>query len=243
MVKFQSTHLHEVWRWVYMKIIRLRMFQSTHLHEVWPNAVFSMASAYLFQSTHLHEVWPPLFHFTSHVKEFQSTHLHEVWQSWQFSHDLINSFNPHTYMRCDVKGACIFHQRLVSIHTPTWGVTAVLVSAVMSILKFQSTHLHEVWLRDVILHKKGNVSIHTPTWGVTPKVKCTLDLSEVSIHTPTWGVTANSMNYKINQMFQSTHLHEVWPIWITEVSNDFQSFNPHTYMRCDSMFPVMFPLR
>ena len=123
MVKFQSTHLHEVWRWVYMKIIRLRMFQSTHLHEVWPNAVFSMASAYLFQSTHLHEVWPPLFHFTSHVKEFQSTHLHEVWQSWQFSHDLINSFNPHTYMRCDVKGACIFHQRLVSIHTPTWGVT------------------------------------------------------------------------------------------------------------------------
>ena len=157
----------------------------------------------------------------------------------------------------------------------------------MSILKFQSTHLHEVWLRDVILHKKGNVSIHTPTWGVTPKVKCTLDLSEVSIHTPTWGVTlslrdniwsvtfqsthlhevwlfvsvrwycscevsihtptwgvtANSMNYKINQMFQSTHLHEVWPIWITEVSNDFQSFNPHTYMRCDSMFPVMFPLR
>ena len=157
----------------------------------------------------------------------------------------------------------------------------------MSILKFQSTHLHEVWLRDVILHKKGNVSIHTPTWGVTIRIcpvilflwsfnphtymRCDLFAwiwgmvetsfnphtymrcdnrgktvcwyDRVSIHTPTWGVTANSMNYKINQMFQSTHLHEVWPIWITEVSNDFQSFNPHTYMRCDSMFPVMFPLR
>ena len=276
MVKFQSTHLHEVWRWVYMKIIRLRMFQSTHLHEVWPNAVFSMASAYLFQSTHLHEVWPPLFHFTSHVKEFQSTHLHEVWQSWQFSHDLINSFNPHTYMRCDVKGACIFHQRLVSIHTPTWGVTAVLVSAVMSILKFQSTHLHEVWLRDVILHKKGNVSIHTPTWGVTPKVKCTLDLSEVSIHTPTWGVTyshacfmsssfvsihtptwgvtgiqnfrgssskvsihtptwgvtTNNNQFGWQYEFQSTHLHEVWHIFMP-IPVRLLCFNPHTYMRCD----------
>ena len=130
MVKFQSTHLHEVWRWVYMKIIRLRMFQSTHLHEVWPNAVFSMASAYLFQSTHLHEVWPPLFHFTSHVKEFQSTHLHEVWQSWQFSHDLINSFNPHTYMRCDKHYANLPTYNKVSIHTPTWGVTVVITTGV-----------------------------------------------------------------------------------------------------------------
>ena len=174
----------------------------------------------------------------------------------------------------------------------------------MSILKFQSTHLHEVWLRDVILHKKGNVSIHTPTWGVTPKVKCTLDLSEVSIHTPTWGVTiricpvilflwsfnphtymrcdlfawiwgmvetsfnphtymrcdnrgktvcwydrvsihtptwgvtANSMNYKINQMFQSTHLHEVWPAW-KAATGWSTCFNPHTYMRCDRFFCEM----
>ena len=80
----------------------------------------------------------------------------------------------------------------------------------MSILKFQSTHLHEVWLRDVILHKKGNVSIHTPTWGVTPKVKCTLDLSEVSIHTPTWGVTLSLRDNIWSVTFQSTHLHEVW---------------------------------
>ena len=168
MVKFQSTHLHEVWRWVYMKIIRLRMFQSTHLHEVWPNAVFSMASAYLFQSTHLHEVWPPLFHFTSHVKEFQSTHLHEVWRRIQILWKICQRFNPHTYMRCDA-GCTITERELacfnphtymrcdkktyqcisvynVSIHTPTWGVT-LPISPGNLIWLFQSTHLHEVWLQ------------------------------------------------------------------------------------------------
>mgnify|MGYP001542352953 CR=1 FL=1 len=169
MVKFQSTHLHEVWRWVYMKIIRLRMFQSTHLHEVWPNAVFSMASAYLFQSTHLHEVWPPLFHFTSHVKEFQSTHLHEVWQSWQFSHDLINSFNPHTYMRCD------------------------------------------------------NIQLNNIGW------------EGVSIHTPTWGVTSIMQICQRTIRFQSTHLHEVWRLHEDSIE-EIESFNPHTYMRCDSVW-------
>ena len=98
------------------------------------------------------------------------------------------------------------------------------------ILKFQSTHLHEVWLRDVILHKKGNVSIHTPTWGVTPKVKCTLDLSEVSIHTPTWGVT--HLDYRSVERFpkfQSTHLHEVWQYVPRDVSVKvrFQSTHLH----------------
>ena len=130
----------------------------------------------------------------------------------------------------------------------------MLVSAVMSILKFQSTHLHEVWLRDVILHKKGNVSIHTPTWGVTPKVKCTLDLSEVSIHTPTWGVTflreyeawlrqvsihtptwgvtIEGKQYVDTTVFQSTHLHEVWLLIVWTIRL-IRCFNPHTYMRCD----------
>ena len=102
----------------------------------------------------------------------------------------------------------------------------------MSILKFQSTHLHEVWLRDVILHKKGNVSIHTPTWGVTPKVKCTLDLSEVSIHTPTWGVT---FLREYEAWLRQVSIHT--PTWgVTKtLSNTWiiNSFNPHTYMRCD----------
>ena len=145
MVKFQSTHLHEVWRWVYMKIIRLRMFQSTHLHEVWPNAVFSMASAYLFQSTHLHEVWQ------YPVEQYR----------------LGRSFNPHTYMRCDDIIESIRINLKVSIHTPTWGVTLHLLHT--SVMSHVSIHTPTwgVTIRDVVLHKKGNVSIHTPTWGVT----------------------------------------------------------------------------
>ena len=236
MVKFQSTHLHEVWRWVYMKIIRLRMFQSTHLHEVWPNAVFSMASAYLFQSTHLHEVWPPLFHFTSHVKEFQSTHLHEVWQSWQFSHDLINSFNPHTYMRCDPRffisllmsrsfnphtymrcdraGNSLTTWLTVSIHTPTWGVT--ISSWTISVGKeFQSTHLHEVW-RQRSLHIPPTISFNPHTYMRCDKHYANLPTyNKVSIHTPTWGVTV-----------------------VITTGVDPVSFNPHTYMRCDKTTEV-----
>ena len=33
---------------------------------------------------------------------FQSTHLHEVWRFLAFSLLLLISFNPHTYMRCDI---------------------------------------------------------------------------------------------------------------------------------------------
>ena len=81
--KFQSTHLHEVWRrscktmWSYLS------FQSTHLHEVWRHYTLKCSRSVLFQSTHLHEVW----HFGSLLPVF-----------W-------TCFNPHTYMRCDLIAA------------------------------------------------------------------------------------------------------------------------------------------
>ena len=101
----------------------------------------------------------------------------------------IGSFNPHTYMRCDISSL---------------GISSYLA-------KFQSTHLHEVWplillicfmiisfnphtyMRcdvefDVLRHS-SDVSIHTPTWGVTFKTLYPCHIYEVSIHTPTWGVT------------------------------------------------------
>ena len=99
--------------------------------------------------------------------KFQSTHLHEVWRRIRGRYTVPASFNPHTYMRCDCwrDGSC--SGNLVSIHTPTWGVTPCLVrinvlsdvsihtptwgvttrcSAICQFRKFQSTHLHEVWL-------------------------------------------------------------------------------------------------
>ena len=175
-------------------------------------------------------------------KEFQSTHLHEVWRQRSLHIPPTISFNPHTYMRCDKHYANLPTYNKVSIHTPTWGVTVVITTGVDPVSFNPHTYMRcdlFAWIWGMV---ETSFNPHTyMRCDNRGKTVCWYD--RVSIHTPTWGVTANSMNYKINQMFQSTHLHEVWPIWITEVSNDFQSFNPHTYMRCDSMFPVMFPLR
>ena len=143
-----------------------------------------------FQSTHLHEVWlnhaDNSFNFTG----FQSTHLHEVWL-------IVGNLPAEQFM-------------------------------------FQSTHLHEVWrshsptmrftlcfnphtymrcdfmvkVLDLVLA----VSIHTPTWGVTVEIDPVSKFCIVSIHTPTWGVTFDYLISYVLILFQSTHLHEVWPI-------------------------------
>ena len=169
----------------------------------------------------------------------------------------------------------------VSIHTPTWGVTSTSLTRCCN-SSFQSTHLHEVWLMFGSPKCWGDcVSIHTPTWGVTINTMLMVDVASVSIHTPTWGVTSNwviirmarcsfnphtymrcdtsfTVYYWMTLRFQSTHLHEVWPVvvsfdghdykfqsthlhevWHEEKSplEEFISFNPHTYMRCDLVLP------
>ena len=146
---------------------------------------------------------------------FQSTHLHEVWRINNLRNIKWRSFNPHTYMRCDI---CIViikqiwlcfnphtymrcdrvylaytRSAKVSIHTPTWGVT-ISRGLANYLGMFQSTHLHEVWpgsenFRLII----GYVSIHTPTWGVTDYLLSYLQPLLVSIHTPTWGVTGDKV--------------------------------------------------
>ena len=76
-----------------------------------------------FQSTHLHEVRHFIPAFQLSDVQFQSTHLHEVRLSKSHrTRCALSSFNPRTYMRCDVfveNGELIY-------------------------VLFQSTHLHEV---------------------------------------------------------------------------------------------------
>ena len=72
---------------------------------------------------------------------------------------------------------------MVSIHTPTKGVTKDAVQ--------------ETFYNDV--------SIHTPTKGVTQKTIKSDFFSLVSIHTPTKGVTGFSDCSYPPIMFQSTH--------------------------------------
>ena len=114
-------------------------------------------------------------------------------------------------MRCDIYTPKQAGVKPVSIHTPTWGVTLLVFKAVIFFL----------------------VSIHTPTWGVTKNRWNPPVCTDVSIHTPTWGVTIGRFISIIKKAFQSTHLHEVWQgNWRVKIAT--YSFNPHTYMRCDS---------
>ena len=148
----------------------------------------------MFQSTHLHEVWHCLPDDLYNRYMFQSTHLHEVWLLQLLLFKIILSFNPHTYMWCDRRLLFELLLLIVSIHTPTWGVTC----------PFSVTH------------------------------QCLI----VSIHTPTWGVTKLTMDALNLQQFQSTHLHEVW-LYNSWLHNNRTGFNPHTYMRCDRVMPVL----
>ena len=150
--KFQSTHLHEVWQWIKITTKDYSKFQSTHLHEVWLIGLLSMVNEKEFQSTHLHEVWrypntyqklPLCFNPHTYMRCDDDGRKHKRYS---------NSFNPHTYMRCDNKIAGVDTKGQVSIHTPTWGVTPQTTKR-FNHLKFQSTHLHEVWLSEDWWHK------------------------------------------------------------------------------------------
>ena len=122
-------------------------------------------------------------------------------------------FNPHTHEGCDA--GCRYKPLacyLVSIHTPTKGVT-ICFSAFCS---------------------QRQVSIHTPTKGVTFRCLAKVDEFAVSIHTPTKGVTpCRFKSYKTYPSF-NPHTHEgcdridcCMPI----ESNS--GFNPHTHEGCD----------
>ena len=93
------------------------------------------------------------------------------------------SFNPHTHAGCDAVSPSTSAVNVVSIHTPTQGVT-----------KIRPQQLNSIF-----------VSIHTPTQGVTSGHVINYDCGAVSIHTPTQGVTASMAQARASMMFQSTH--------------------------------------
>ena len=166
------------------------LFQSTHPRRVWPQTA-SEKMSYLKVSIHtptkgVTSVIPILWYddisFNPHTHEgcdkvmanllvailSFNPHTHEGCDSSLIS-DISFSvgFNPHTHEGCDLMIICDNHTSLVSIHTPTKGVT-------------RSSPEPSPWLA---------VSIHTPTKGVTVfwlHLECS---RIVSIHTPTKGVT------------------------------------------------------
>ena len=131
--------------------------------------------------------------------------------SWVFWFNKFQGFNPHTHAGCDIISMILLCVIMVSIHTPTQGVTS-------------ETLLYSCW---------SGVSIHTPTQGVTGNIGYLNYKSNVSIHTPTQGVTPKAISIltalfgfnphthagcdllKVGQnswlaKFQSTHPRRVW---------------------------------
>ena len=98
-------------------------FQSTHPRRVWLLSINRKMSILMFQSTHPRRVWLFIIKTGIEYEKFQSTHPRRVWLilidlplTWV-------RFNPHTHAGCDtVKRHCALNL-LVSIHTPTQGVT------------------------------------------------------------------------------------------------------------------------
>ena len=99
------------------------------------------------------------------------------------------SFNPHTHEGCDRVDVAYLDAALVSIHTPTKGVTGfqshVATQCVVSI-HTPTKGVTKDRCTPIILY---SVSIHTPTKGVTRYRLMAISSLKVSIHTPTKGVT------------------------------------------------------
>ena len=135
-------------------------------------------------------------------------------------------------MRCDKPSDPMLIDTNVSIHTPTWGVTK-LMQYLRCGNSFQSTHLHEVWLR------YGKTLVLLIGFNPHTYMRCDiihyLTLSIVIGFNPHTYMRCDLFRFLcilMVIMFQSTHLHEVWLTSIRGVLQLF-SFNPHTYMRCD----------
>ncbi len=113
-------------------------------------------------------------------------------------------------MRCDFAHQSWKPDMAVSIHTPTWGVTAGHCRRFWY-RPFQSTHLHEVWLA-LVWNLSSPIGFNPHTYmrcdvalvwnlsspiGFNPHTYMRCDKRDgsikpiftVSIHTPTWGVT------------------------------------------------------
>ena len=149
----------------------------------------------MFQSTHPRRVWQFVCHIFAGRDKFQSTHPRRVWPRTQVPSGL---------------------HRMVSIHTPTQGVTHI-IRHLSKCLWFQSTHPRRVWLevaqgvelfhvfqsthpRRVWLNHLTTITIakcfnpHTHAGCDTDKTTNSIH-TKVSIHTPTQGVTLYLITY------------------------------------------------
>ena len=168
MWKFQSTHPRRVWQTNTQTTKSKNRFQSTHPRRVWRLLpVLGLISPCFnphthagcdlmdkttnsihtkFQSTHPRRVWlqvcpAPLFFVLCF-----NPHTHAGCDVFICSdYTICQSFNPHTHAGCDVWENTFSQADIVSIHTPTQGVTVANMPSGNIWLPFQSTHPRRVW--------------------------------------------------------------------------------------------------
>ena len=102
--------------------------------------------------------------------------------------DAGSGFNPHTHAGCDGSERYKEIEALVSIHTPTQGVTIVYIGKLYHVpvsihTPTQGVTQAEVWK---VWHRSFNPHTHA---GCDRRGYVSYLLEEVSIHTPTQGVT------------------------------------------------------
>ena len=103
-------------------------------------------SIYLFQSTHPRRVWLFTFFFLK-IREGFNPHTHAGCDHLGIAHFLtFYRFNPHTHAGCDIGRFAFLIRQIVSIHTPTQGVTSTGNTRSFGFISFQSTHPRRVWL-------------------------------------------------------------------------------------------------
>ena len=129
---------------------------------------------------------------------------------------------------------------MVSIHTPTKGVTLLRWQLVKWLL-FQSTHPRRVWLYNLsAIQRSFEVSIHTPTKGVTYVGMVNMCYAtSFNPHTHE-GCDPDGWSYwcSASNCF-NPHTHEGCDNTLQQRYISMKSFNPHTHEGCDVITNLM----
>ena len=144
-----------------------------------------------------------------------------MWHFVDLFHNYKNGFNPHTYMRCDAGVRGDSNQNIVSIHTPTWGVTTSTCKKTTPPCSF-NPHTYMRCDLQVIADASDIDRFNPHTY-----MRC-----DFARHEAIW------KDKRFNpHTYMRCDQDGAWYV-MTE-----DGFNPHTYMRCDSIDPIcLYPI-
>ena len=123
-LSFQSTHPRRVW----LKFSSLETVPSiVSIHTPTQGVTIGNPNGtlmeYMFQSTHPRRVWLWSIWVFNYIVSF-NPHTHAGCDSvQQREQPILQGFNPHTHAGCDTSKGFQIRLSIVSIHTPTQGVT------------------------------------------------------------------------------------------------------------------------